>query len=86
MPGVSNTTTVSSLPRGESRRSASASSAGQCSTRRTRYFEKNSGSVRRTTMRFSILYDTPDGVRRLSPSTRYLPSASRTRSMPEMRT
>ena len=34
--------------------------------------------------RFSSTYDTPDGVRRLSSSTRKVPSGSRIRSMPAM--
>ena len=35
-------------------------------------------------VRFSTTYDTPDGVRRLSSSTRQVPSGSRMRSTPAM--
>src|SRR5205823_9783331 len=43
----------------------------------------SSGKTRLVTMRFSIMYETPDGTRRLSSSTYSVPSRSRTRSEPQ---
>jgi hypothetical protein len=45
---------------------------------------KSSGNTRFITMRFSTMYDTPLGTRRLSSSTYSVPSRSRTRSLPQM--
>ncbi len=42
------------------------------------------GEDRLVTIRFSSMYDTPDGTRRLSSSTCTVPSESRTRSQPQM--
>ncbi len=42
------------------------------------------GNTRLVMRRFSITYETPDGVRRLSSSTRSTPSGLRMRSMPAM--
>ncbi len=42
------------------------------------------GNMRLEIRRFSITYDTPEGVRRLSSSTRQVPVGSRIRSMPAM--
>jgi hypothetical protein len=47
------------------------------------WFSNSSGNTRFITTRFSSMYDTPDGTRRLSSSTYTVPSASRTRSLPQ---
>jgi hypothetical protein len=45
---------------------------------------KSSGNTRFTTWRFSSMYDTPEGTRRLSSRTYTVPSLSRIRSEPQM--
>ena len=47
-------------------------------------FSNSSGNTRLMTCRFSSMYDTPEGTRRLSSSTYTVPSLSRIRSEPQM--
>ena len=68
------------------RPSAASRPAGSGSRRRgeRRSAPSPIGNTRLVTRRFSITYDTPEGVRRLSSSTRSTPSGLRMRSMPAM--
>ena len=75
---------MSSGDTGETLRSAEASRAGYWFTGRTLAASNARASSRLERSRFSSTYETPDGVRRLSSSTRNTPSPSRMRSMPEM--
>src|SRR6478752_2858905 len=47
-----------------------------------RWLAKSSGNTCVIARRFSMTYEMPDGVRRLSSSTRKEPASSRTRSIP----
>ena len=81
-PGVSTTTRGESRPSGAAAIRADSSRKGAWPTGSTWWSAKASGNARRMKARFWTTYESPDGQRRLSSSTRQMPSSSRTRSMP----
>ena len=84
VPGVSRTTVGSETPLGATLFRFSSSTSGYCSTGAMGCSQNSSGNRRIIILRFSSMYETPEGTRRLSSSTQKLPPPSRTMSMPAM--